>query len=69
MTPILKLVIFDMAGTTIEDKGQVPTAFMQALQANGFAVSNDEVRAVRGVSKREAIRLLIDSASGKPKTR
>lgn len=54
------LVIFDMAGTTIEDKGRVPSAFMQALQANGFAVTNDDVHAVRGASKREAIRLLID---------
>jgi len=60
MKPLLKLVIFDMAGTTIEDKGQVPTAFMQALHANGFAVTDDEVRAVRGASKREAIGLLID---------
>ena len=33
---------------------------MQALHANGFAVTDDEVRAVRGASKREAIRLLID---------
>ena len=41
------LVIFDMAGTTIEDKGRVPSAFMQALQANGFAVTDAEVRAVR----------------------
>lgn len=60
MTTLLKLVIFDMAGTTIEDKGQVPTAFKEVLQTNGFAVTDDEVHAVRGASKREAIRLLID---------
>ena len=60
MTTLLKLVIFDMAGTTIEDKGQVPKAFKEVLQTNGFAVTDDEVHAVRGASKREAIRLLID---------
>ncbi len=37
--PLLMLVIFDMAGTAIEDKGRVPSAFMQALQANGFPVT------------------------------
>lgn len=60
------LVIFDMEGTTIEDKGRVPTALMQGLQANGFAVTDAEVRAVRGASKREAIRLLIEQRLERP---
>lgn len=53
------LVIFDMAGTTVEDRGQVPAAFAAALSANGFLLSADEISRVRGASKRQAIRSLL----------
>ena len=56
----IALVVFDMAGTTIEDAGQVPEAFATALAAYGLSVTDDELRAVRGASKREAIRLLVE---------
>ena len=58
MTPPA-LVIFDMAGTTIEDRGQVPTAFTAALAANGISVSADDITRVRGAAKRQAIRDLL----------
>jgi phosphonatase-like hydrolase len=53
------LVIFDMAGTTIEDRGQVPAAFASTLSANGITLSPDEIVRVRGASKRQAIRNLL----------
>jgi phosphonatase-like hydrolase len=53
------LVIFDMAGTTIEDRGQVPTAFAETLAANGIVIGADEITRVRGASKRLAIRNLL----------
>lgn len=53
------LVIFDMAGTTVEDKGQVPDAFAAALAANGITVSPEAITRVRGASKRQAIRSLL----------
>jgi phosphonatase-like hydrolase len=56
----ITLVVFDMAGTTIEDVGQVPEAFEAVLSARGLTVTDDELRAVRGASKREAIRLLVE---------
>src|SRR5690242_1895400 len=56
----IALVVFDMAGTTIEDAGQVPEAFATALATYGLSVTDDELRAVRGASKREAIRLLVE---------
>ena len=56
MTTPPALVIFDMAGTTIEDRGQVPTAFAAALAANGISVSADDITRVRGAAKRQAIR-------------
>jgi len=56
------LVIFDMAGTTVEDRGQVPSAFAATLAANGVTLSPDEITRVRGASKRQAIRNLLPPA-------
>lgn len=50
-----ELVIFDMAGTTVRDQGEVPQAFTAALAAFDIAVSADQVAAVRGASKRQAV--------------
>ena len=52
----IALVVFDMAGTTIEDSGQVPEAFTTVLRRHGIELSEAAVRAVRGASKRDAIR-------------
>jgi phosphonatase-like hydrolase len=56
------LVIFDMAGTTVEDRGQVPTAFAATLAANGITITADEIARVRGAAKRQAIRHLLPPA-------
>lgn len=53
------LVIFDLAGTTVEDRGQVPAAFTAALAAHGIVATADQVTRVRGASKREAIRAFV----------
>jgi len=45
-----------MAGTTIEDSGQVPEAFTTVLRRHGIEISEEALRAVRGASKRDAIR-------------
>ena len=53
------LVIFDVAGTTVEDRGQVPAAFSTALAEAGVTLTADEIMRVRGASKRQAIRDLL----------
>ena len=50
-----ELVIFDMAGTTVEDRGQVPDAFTAALAGHGIEVTREQLAGVRGSSKREAV--------------
>ena len=52
----IALVVFDMAGTTIEDAGQVPEAFTTVLHRHGIEITEEALRAVRGASKRDAIR-------------
>jgi phosphonatase-like hydrolase len=58
----IKLVIFDLAGTTVKDGGQVVAAFTAALAEAGVAVTAEQVNRVRGSSKRQAVfDLLSDS--------
>lgn len=55
------LVVFDLAGTTIEDRGQVPAAFTAALASHGIVATADQITRVRGASKRQAIRAFVAS--------
>ena len=54
--PVTALVVFDLAGTTVHDGGEVAAAFTGALEAEGAAVSAAALAQVRGASKRQAIR-------------
>lgn len=53
------LVIFDLAGTTIRDRGEVPAAFASALEASGLTVDSGTIAAWRGASKREVLSRLV----------
>lgn len=65
MTPALpELVVFDLAGTTVDDRGQVPAAFAAALRAHGVAATAADVEAIRGASKREAFAHLLARDGG-----
>jgi phosphonatase-like hydrolase len=55
LTLDIALVVFDMAGTTVKDGGEVPAAFSSALEAHGIVASADAIAGVRGASKRQAI--------------
>jgi phosphonatase-like hydrolase len=59
----VELVVFDLAGTTVEDRGEVPGAFTDALAAQGIPVSPEQLRSVRGASKRQAILQFIPAGS------
>lgn len=54
----IKLVVSDMAGTTVKDCGEVARAFTAALADHGVEASAQQINAVRGASKREAIATL-----------
>ncbi len=58
------LVAFDMGGTTVRDEGIVPYAIQRALEPLGIRPSDEDVAAIRGASKRQAIATLIHSATG-----
>ncbi len=60
----IRLAVFDMAGTTIQDNGVVPLAIEAALASNGLSATADDLDAIRGASKREAIRHLVQARRG-----
>lgn len=51
----LDLVVFDIAGTLIQDTGFVFTAFRAALQEAGGAITPEQLQQWRGASKREVL--------------
>jgi phosphoglycolate phosphatase-like HAD superfamily hydrolase len=50
-----QLIIFDLAGTTVQDNGEVPESFSAALAQHGVQVTPEQVRKVRGSSKKQAV--------------
>src|SRR5215475_4023369 len=62
MAPI-KLVIFDIAGTIVEDRGEVVHAFASALRAHGISFADAELEGWKGASTREVIRHFVTRQS------
>ena len=63
----LELVIFDLAGTTVEDRGEVPVAFTAALAEHGFEVTREQIKNARGSSKRQALLQFIPAGPEQPR--
>ncbi len=60
----IKLVVFDIAGTIIEDNGEVIDAFCAALRKNGLSASAAELKEFKGASKREVIARFVERQWG-----
>ena len=56
----IRLVVFDMAGTTVFDRGNVADAFQQAFRASGLEVGREKIKTVMGWRKKDAIRMLLE---------
>jgi phosphonatase-like hydrolase len=56
----IRLVVFDIAGTTVRDNGNVAEAFITAFKEYGFAMPVDEVKKVMGFRKMDAIAVLLE---------
>jgi phosphonatase-like hydrolase len=57
----IKLVVFDMAGTTVEDNQNVAEALKNALMRHGYDFSIHEINLVMGYAKPVAIRMLLQT--------
>jgi phosphoglycolate phosphatase len=63
--PKVKLVVFDIGGTIIEDHGEVIDAFSAALEKNGLRVTRQELTELKGASKQDVITRFVERQWGK----
>jgi phosphonatase-like hydrolase len=61
--PPIELVVFDMAGTTVSEGGAVYRCLRDTLAANGLEIPANDLREVKGMDKREALRILIERSA------
>jgi phosphonatase-like hydrolase len=54
-----KMVVFDMAGTTVEDDDNVHQSLMKAMESNGYKISREDANRVMGYPKPVAIDTLL----------
>lgn len=56
----IQLVVFDIAGTTVKDNGEIVTAFWTALKEYSYVVPRNKINALMGYKKPEAIRRIVE---------
>ncbi len=61
--PPIRLVILDIGGTIIEDRGDIPDLLRRSLAHHGIDSTPEEISHWRGASKREIIRHFVDRQS------
>ncbi|MFN4312983.1 MAG: HAD family hydrolase [Chitinophagaceae bacterium] len=55
-----KLVVFDIAGTTLADDHAVAASFRKAFAQSGLAIAEEDARPLMGYKKTEAIRIMLE---------
>lgn len=58
--PAIRLVVLDVGGTIIEERGDVPETLRIAFANHGISVSPAEIGQWRGASKREIVRHFVE---------
>src|SRR5207244_3125727 len=61
-----RLVVLDVGGTIIQDRGDVPEAMIDACGHHGIRITPEDVAPFRGASKREVVRRFVEQKG--PKT-
>ncbi len=61
----LKMVVFDMAGTTLVDNHEVEACFAKAAKESGLIVSDERILAIQGWAKRFVFEMLWEEQIGK----
>ncbi len=59
MNDPIALVVFDIAGTTVKDSGEISIAFQTALEEFGYHVPVQKINPLMGYKKTEAIKRLL----------
>jgi len=59
----IALVVFDIAGTTVSDAGNINDCFRDAFAEAGIEVGSEEVNTVMGYRKIDAVRIIVEKYS------
>ena len=59
MNKNIKLVVFDIAGTTVKDNGEIATAFHDAMKERGYDIPHEKIYPLMGYKKPEAISMML----------
>lgn len=62
----MELIVFDMAGTTVQDENKVGLTLQAALKEFGYEFSIEEINVVMGYEKPVAISILINDENVEP---
>jgi phosphonatase-like hydrolase len=61
----VKLVVLDVGGTIVEDRGDVPAAFEAAFAAQNLRITPEQISQFRGAAKREVVRHFVAAQAPK----
>ena len=61
MMQSIKLVVFDIAGTTVKDNGEIAVAFHDAMKENGYEIPSEKIYPLMGYKKTEAIKIMLEA--------
>ncbi len=64
----IRLIVLDVGGTIIEDRGDVPETLRSAMANHGITVTPAEISEWRGASKREVVRHFVERQTMPPST-
>lgn len=56
---LVELIVFDIAGTTVRDDGEIAVAFQSALNEHGYDVPVSKINPLMGYKKTEAIKKML----------
>src|SRR5580704_750946 len=65
----IKLVVFDMAGTTVEDADNVHQALIRAFSSESLKINRNDANEVMGIPKDVAIRTILENKFGQVKAK
>jgi phosphonatase-like hydrolase len=65
MKSSIELVVFDIAGTLIEDHNEVADAFFEALRSNHIEATEGEIKEWKGGSKKQVITHFVERQFGR----
>lgn len=58
---MIQLIVFDIAGTTVKDNGEIVYAFQKAMKENGYEIPGEKIEPLKGYKKTDAIQKMLEA--------